>query len=80
MALTQTDKDTIARIARKEVKDFMSKPQFRNEIESLVTKQLKSNKKTRSEIIDIISKVTLELYKTFWFRRSMWQQEIKRVN
>ena len=79
MALTQTDKDTIARIARKEVKDFIAKPQFKNEIETLIDKQIKSGSKTRSEIVDIISKVTLELYKTFWFRRSMWQQEIKRV-
>ena len=80
MALTQTDKDTVARIARKEVKDFMSKPQFKNQIEALIDKQIKSGTKTRSEIVDIISKVTLELYKTFWFRRSLWQSEIKRVN
>tara|TARA_R100001443_G_scaffold106606_2_gene116068 strand:- start:220 stop:462 length:243 start_codon:yes stop_codon:yes gene_type:complete len=80
MALTQTDKDTIARIARKEVKDFMSKPQFKKEIETLINQQVKNDKKTRGEIVDIVSKVTLELYKTFWFRRSMWQQEIKRVN
>ena len=80
MALTQTDKDTVARIARKEVKDFMSKPQLKNEIETIISQHVKSNKKTRGEIVDIVSKVTLELYKTFWFRRSMWQQEIKRVN
>ena len=80
MALTQTDKDTVARIARKEGKDFMCKPQFKNEIETIISQHVKSNKKTRGEIVDIVSKVTLELYKTFWFRRSMWQQEIKRVN
>ena len=79
MALTQTDKDTIARIARKEVKDFITKPQFKNEIENIIDKQMKSGKKTRAEVVDIVSKVTLELYKTFWFRRSMWQQEIKRI-
>ena len=66
MALTQTDKDTVARIARKEVKDFMSKPQFKNEIETIISQHVKSNKKTRGEIVDIVSKVTLELYKTFW--------------
>jgi hypothetical protein len=79
MALTQTDKDTIARIARKEVKNYMDKPQFKRQIELLIDKQIKSGTKTRSEIVDIISKVTLELYKTFWFRRSLWQSEIKRV-
>ena len=79
MALTNTDKKEVERIARKEIKDFMTKPQFKNEIEKLIDLQIKNGRKTRGEIVDIISKVTLELYKTFWFRRSMWQSEIKRV-
>jgi hypothetical protein len=79
MALTNTDKKEIERIARKEIKDFITKPQFKNEIEKIIDNQIKSGRKTRNEIVDIISKVTLELYKTFWFRRSMWQSEIKRV-
>jgi len=79
MALTSTDKNQIAVIARKEIKDFMTKPQFKNEIKKLVADEIKKGRNTRSEIVDIISKVTLELYKTFWFRRSMWQSEIKRV-
>ena len=79
MALTSTDKNQIGIIVRKEIKDFLSKPQFKNEIENLIDKQMKSGRKTRAEVVDIVSKVTLELYKTFWFRRSMWQQEIKRI-
>lgn len=79
MALTKTDKDEIARIARKEIKDFITKPQFKKEIEDIVNKEVKSGRKTRAEIVDIISKTMLELYKAFWFRRSMWQSEIKRV-
>tara|TARA_R110000803_G_scaffold39315_5_gene84870 strand:+ start:11638 stop:11880 length:243 start_codon:yes stop_codon:yes gene_type:complete len=79
MSLTSTDKNQIGVIVRKEIKDFLSKPQFKSEIESLIDKQIKSGRKTRSEIVDIVSKVTLELYKTFWFRRSMWQSELKRI-
>ena len=79
MALTDTDKNQIGVIVRREIKDFLGKPQFKNEIEKLIDKQIASGRKTRSEIIDIASKVTLELYKTFWFRRSMWQSEIKRI-
>ena len=79
MALTSTDKQQIGVIVRKEIKDFLGRPQFKNEIESLIDKQMKSGKKTRAEVVDIVSKVTLELYKTFWFRRSMWQSEIKRI-
>ncbi len=70
MALTKTDKDEIARIARKEIRDFMSKPQFRNEIQKLVVDEIKKGRNTRNEIVDIVSKVMLELYKTFWFRHS----------
>tara|TARA_R110002050_G_scaffold106731_5_gene216771 strand:- start:1058 stop:1300 length:243 start_codon:yes stop_codon:yes gene_type:complete len=79
MALTNTDKKEVERIARKEIKDFVTKPQFKKEIEKLIDVQIKSGRKTRSEIVDIVSKVTLELYKTFWFRRSMWQSELKRI-
>ena len=79
MALTSTDKNQIAVIARKEIKDFMTKPQFKNEINKLVTDEVKKGRNTRSEIVDIVKKVTLELYKTFWFRRSMWQSELKRI-
>lgn len=79
MSLTSTDKNQIGVIVRKEIKDFLGKPQFKNEVEKLVDNQIKSGSKTRSEIVDIVSKVMLELYKTFWFRRSMWQSEIKRV-
>ena len=79
MALTSTDKNQIGVIVRKEIKDFLGKPQFKNEIENLIDKQMKSGRKTRAEVVDIVSKVTLELYKTFWFRRSLWQSEIKRI-
>jgi hypothetical protein len=79
MALTKTDKDEIARIARKEMKDFVDKAAFKNTIKDIIDQQMKSGRKTRAEVVDIVSKVTLELYKTFWFRRTMWQGEIKRV-
>lgn len=80
MALTNTDKKEIERIARKEMKDFLNKPAFVKEVASIIEKELKSSRKNRQEIVDITSKVLLELYKTFWFRRTLWQNEIKRVN
>jgi hypothetical protein len=79
MALTSTDKQQIGVIARKEINDFITKPKFKNEIKKLVADEIKKGRNTRGEIVDIISKVTLELYKTFWFRRSMWQSELKRI-
>jgi len=39
MALTNTDKKEIEVIARREIKNFMSKPQFKNEVQKLVAWQ-----------------------------------------
>jgi hypothetical protein len=80
MALTNTDKKEIERIARKEMKEFLNKPAFIKEVASIVQLEMKTNRNVRGEVVDITSKVLLELYKTFWFRRSLWQSELKRVN
>jgi hypothetical protein len=79
MALTDTDKKEIERIARREIKDFIDKPAFVKEISTIIEKELKSNGKNRQEIVDLTSQVILELYKTFWFRKSLWYNELKRV-
>ena len=80
MALTNTDKKEIERIARKEMKEFLNKPAFVKEVAGIIERELKTNRKNRTEIVDITSKVLLELYKTFWFRRTLWMNELKRVN
>jgi hypothetical protein len=80
MALTNTDKKEIERIARKEIKDFLDKPAFVKEVSTIIEKELKTNRKNRKEVVDITAKVLLELYKTFWFRRTLWMNELKRVN
>ena len=48
MALTKTDRDEIARIARKEIKDFMAKPQFKNEVQKVVADEIKKGRNTNS--------------------------------
>ena len=58
------DKKEIERIARKEIKDFMGKPQFKTEVQKVIADEIKKGRNTRSEIVDIVSKVMLELYKT----------------
>jgi hypothetical protein len=79
MALTDTDRKEIERITRRELKDFMEKPAFVKEISTIIEKELKSNKKNRQEIVDLTSQVILELYKTFWIRKSLWYDELKKV-
>mgnify|MGYP003122810676 CR=1 FL=1 len=36
MALTKTDKLEIERLIRKEIKDFMKKPQYKNELKKMI--------------------------------------------
>ena len=78
MALTKTDKGEIERLIRKEIKDFIKKPQFTNEMKKMIQAELK-DKKFKGDMIELMSNVLLELYKAFWFRRSFWQSEIKRA-
>jgi len=49
MALTNTDKKEIERIARKEIKDFLDKPMFVKEVAAIVQKELKTNNKDSIE-------------------------------
>jgi hypothetical protein len=84
MALTNTDKNEIERIARAEIKDFLKKAQFKNTVIDMVEKELngrntKLGKSNRKNIVNISSDVLMELYKTFWLRRSFWNSQIKNV-
>ena len=78
MALTKTDKLEIERLIRKEIKDFMKKPQYKNELKKMIQLELK-DKKFRGDMIELMSNVLFALSKAFWFRRSFWQSEIKRA-
>ena len=84
MALTTTDKKEIERITRKEIKDFMGSAKFEKEVVEVVDSELKKknskiSKTHRAEVVDVSTKVLIELYKTFWLRRSFWDSQIKNV-
>jgi hypothetical protein len=84
MALTTTDKKEIERITRKEIKDFMGSAKFEKEVVDVVDSELKKknskiSKTHRAEVVDVSTKVLIELYKTFWLRRSFWDSQIKNV-
>ena len=84
MALTNTDKKEIERIARKEIKDFLKNTQFEKKVVDVVMDEMNKRngrmaKAQKDKIVDISSKVLIELYKTFWLRRNFWDQAIKNV-
>ncbi len=84
MALTNTDKKEVERIARKEIKDFLKTASFEKDVIDVVDSQLKRkntklSKTHRAEVVDVSTKVLIELYKTFWLRRNFWDSQIKNV-
>ena len=84
MALTKTDKTEIERIARREIRDFIKKTPFKKDVIDIVIDELKKNNSNLSrahskEVVDISTKVMVELYKTFWLRRDFWERQIKNL-
>jgi len=84
MAFTNTDKKEIERIVRKEIKDFLKGTSFEKDVIDVVEKELKKknsklSKTHRAEVVDVSTKVLIELYKTFWLRRNFWDSQIKNV-
>ena len=45
----------------------------------LKKKNGKLAKTNRAEMVDVSTKVLIELYRTFWLRRSFWDAQIKNV-
>jgi hypothetical protein len=72
--LTSSDKSEIRGIFKtefdKKIDKKLKSSEFKNAVESVVLKQIGSDKKTKKEIAEITKKVLIKLYKTFWVRRN----------
>ena len=78
MALTDSDKKEIERIARKEIKDFMSSTQAQTIVVKMIQNELGS-RKVDDKIVDLSTNVVDELFKTLWQRKSFWEGALKNV-
>lgn len=78
MALTDSDKKEIERIARKEIKDFMNSTQVQSIVVKMIQNEL-GTKKIDDKIVDLSTKVVVELFKTLWQRKSFWEGSLKNV-
>jgi len=78
MAFTEADKRQIEAIARKEMKDFLDSTQAHNIVMKIIQKEL-GGKKIDAKIVDLSSKVVVELFKTLWQRKSFWESALKNV-
>jgi hypothetical protein len=78
MALTDQDKREIERITRKEIKDFMDSTQAHKIVVKVIQNEL-GTKKIDDKIVDLSTKVVVELFKTLWQRKSFWESALKSV-
>jgi hypothetical protein len=78
MALTNDDKKEIEKLIRKEIKDFMDSTQAHKIVVQVIQKEL-GTKKIDDKIVDLSTKVVVELFKTLWIRKSSWESALKNV-
>jgi hypothetical protein len=78
MAITPSDKTEIENIARREMKNFLDTTQAHNVIIKAIQNEL-GTKRIDDKIIDLASKVVVELFKTLWQRKSFWESALKNV-
>jgi hypothetical protein len=78
MALTDQDKREIERITKKEIKDFMNTTNAHKIVIDIIQKEL-GTKKIDDKIVDLSTKVVIELFKTLWQRKSFWEGALKNV-
>ena len=78
MPLTDTDKREIERITKKEIKDFMDSTQAHKLVVDMVKKEM-GTRDINDKVIDLSTKVVVELFKTLWQRKSFWESALKNV-
>ena len=78
MAFTDSDKKEIEKIARKEMKDFLDTTQAHSIVIKVIQKEL-GTRRIDDKIVDLSSKVVVELFRTLWQRKSFWETALKNV-
>lgn len=78
MPFTESDKKQIETIAKKEIKDFLESTQAHNIVLRIIQREL-GGKRIDEKMIDLATKVVVELFKTLWQRKSFWEGAIKSV-
>jgi hypothetical protein len=78
MALTDQDKREIEKITRKEIKDFLESTNAQKIVVKIIQDEL-GTKKIDDKIVDLSTKVVVELFKTLWQRKSFWETSLKNV-
>lgn len=78
MALSTEDKKEVEKIVKKEIKDFLETTKAHDIVVKIIQKEL-GTKKIDDKIVDLATKVVIELYKVLWTRNNFWVSALKNV-
>ena len=78
MSLNNDDKKEIEKIVQKEMKMFLDTTQAQKTVISIIQKEL-GTKKIDDKIVDLATKVVVELFRTLWQRKNFWESSLKNV-
>ena len=78
MAFTSEDKKDIEKIVQSEMKKFLDSTNDHKIVIDIIQKEL-GTKKIDDKIVDLSTKVVVELFKTLWQRKGFWETAIKNV-
>lgn len=78
MAFSNDDKKEIEKIVKKEITNFLDSTQAHKVVIKIIQDEL-GTKKIDDKIIDLSTKVVVELFKTLWQRKSFWESALKSV-
>ena len=76
--LKKLNLEEVEKIVKKEVKDFLDTTQAHDVVIKIIQKEL-GTKKIDEKIVDLSTKVVVELFKTLWSRKSFWESSLKSV-
>ena len=74
----EDEKREIENITKKEIRDFMNSSNATKIVVKMIQAEL-GTKKVDDKIIDLSTKVVVELFKTLWQRKSFWETALKNV-
>jgi seryl-tRNA(Sec) selenium transferase len=78
MKMNKSDEKIIKDIVKREMKDFLESTQAHNIVMKMIQKEL-GTKTIDDKIVDLSTKVVVELFKTLWQRKSFWETSLKSV-
>ena len=78
MALTNTDKKDIEALVKREIKSFLDTTQAHKIVIDVIQKEM-GTRDINGKVVELSTKVVVELFKQLWQRKSFWETAINRV-